>query len=79
MAYMTAPNGYAFGIDYVGELTAQAIKSIQNDNPELLCFNLFIVTGDGQSHDGYLPKALCDVIMWEWLLLLFHKQKLVGG
>lgn len=60
MAYMTAPSGYAVGIDLVGELTSKSIKSIQNDNPELLRFNIFMVTGDG--HDGYAAKAPYDVI-----------------
>ena len=60
MAFMTAPSGYAVGIDRVAELTSQSIKCIQNDNPDLLRFNLFMVTGDGR--DGYAAKAPYDVI-----------------
>ena len=60
MAFMSAPSGYAVGIDRVAELTSQSVKSIQNDNPELLRFNLFMVTGDGR--DGYAAKAPYDVI-----------------
>ena len=60
MAYLSAPNGYAVGIDRVGELTVQATQNIKKDNPELLRYNLFMVTGDG--HDGYAAKAPYDVI-----------------
>ena len=60
MAYMCAPYGYAVGIDCVKELTLQAMKSIENDNPELLRHNVFMVTGDG--HNGYSAKAPYDVI-----------------
>ena len=60
MAYMSAPSGYAVGIDRVRELTVQATVNIKNDNPELLRYNVFMVTGDG--HDGYSVKAPYDVI-----------------
>lgn len=60
MAYMSAPSGYAVGIDRVRELTVQATNNIKNDNPELLRYNVFMVTGDG--HDGYEAKAPYDVI-----------------
>ena len=60
MAYMSAPSGYAVGIDRVRELTVQATVNIKNDNPELLRYNVFMVTGDG--HDGYSAKAPYDVI-----------------
>ena len=60
MAYMSAPSGYAVGIDRVMELTVQATENIKNDNPELLRYNMFMVTGDG--HDGYLAKAPYDII-----------------
>ena len=60
MAYMSAPFGYAVGIDRVMELTVQATENIKNDNPELLRYNVFMVTGDG--HDGYSAKAPYDVI-----------------
>lgn len=60
MAYMSAPSGYAVGIDRVNELTVQATENIKCDNPELLRYNMFMVTGDG--HDGYPAKAPYDVI-----------------
>ena len=60
MAYMNAPSGYAVGIDRVRELTIQASENIKNNNPELLCYNVFMVTGDG--HDGYSAKTPYDVI-----------------
>ena len=60
MAYMSAPSGYTVGIDRVWELTIQASEYIKNDNPELLCYNVFMVAGDG--HDGYSAKAPYDVI-----------------
>jgi protein-L-isoaspartate(D-aspartate) O-methyltransferase len=40
MAYMSAPSGYAVGIDRVRELTVQATVNIRNDNPELLRYNV---------------------------------------
>ena len=60
MVYMSAPSGYAVGIDRVKELTIQGTENIKNDNPELLRYNVFMVTGDG--HDGYSAKGPYDVI-----------------
>ena len=60
MAYMSAPYGYAVGIDNGSELTAQATQNIKKDDPDLLRHNLLMVTGD--SNDKYMAKALYDVI-----------------
>ena len=60
MAYMSYPSGYAVGIDRVQQLTVKASQNIKSDNPELLRYNIFMVTGDG--HEGYSPKAPYDAI-----------------
>ena len=61
MAYMTAPGGYAVGIDRVEELTVQATLSVAKDNPELLHNKwIYFVTGDGRN--GYSAQGPYDVI-----------------
>ena len=62
MAYMSAPSGYAVGIDRVRELTVQATVNIKNDNPELLRYNVFMVTGMDMT--ATRPKLPMMSYMW---------------